>query len=88
MNPSIVIIDYGMGNLRSVEKAVEAAGGRPLITEDPDIVRRGNRLILPGVGAFGDAMRNLRQRGLDDATRVAVSAGKPLLGWHHPVPFA
>jgi glutamine amidotransferase len=75
-----IIIDYGMGNLRSVEKAVEAAGGRPLITGDPDIVRRGERLILPGVGAFGDAMHNLKDRRLDDAIRQAVSDWKPLLG--------
>jgi imidazole glycerol-phosphate synthase subunit HisH len=75
-----VIIDYGMGNLRSVEKAVEAAGGRPLITGDPDVVRQGERLILPGVGAFGDAMENLRRHKLDDAIRDAVSAGKPFLG--------
>jgi glutamine amidotransferase len=75
-----VIIDYGMGNLRSVEKAVEAVGGRPAITADPGVVRKGARLILPGVGAFGDAMENLRRNGLDDAIREAVKAGKPLLG--------
>jgi len=69
-----------MGNLRSVEKAVEAAGGRPLITGDPDVVRRGERLILPGVGAFGDAMHNLKSRHMDDAIRQAVNAGKPFLG--------
>jgi imidazole glycerol-phosphate synthase subunit HisH len=75
-----VIIDYGMGNLRSVEKALEAVGGRPRISGDPDIVRRGDRLILPGVGAFGDAMVNLRRQNLDAAVREAVAAGKPLLG--------
>jgi imidazole glycerol-phosphate synthase subunit HisH len=75
-----VIIDYGMGNLRSVEKALEAVGGRPRITSDPAIVRKAERLILPGVGAFGDAMRNLRQQGLDEATREAVREGTPLLG--------
>lgn len=75
-----VIIDYGMGNLRSVEKAVEAAGGRPIIAGNPDAVRKAAKLILPGVGAFGDAMENLRQGGLDSAIRDAVSAGKPLLG--------
>ena len=69
-----------MGNLRSVEKAVEAVGGRPLISENPDVVLQAARLILPGVGAFGDAMENLRQSGLDNAVRKAVSAGKPLLG--------
>jgi imidazole glycerol-phosphate synthase subunit HisH len=75
-----VIVDYGMGNLRSVEKAVEAVGGRPLISGDPDVVRQGSRLILPGVGAFGDAMENLRRHKLDDAIRELVSAGRPLLG--------
>ncbi len=75
-----VIVDYGMGNLRSVEKAVEAVGGRPLITGNPDIVLQAARLILPGVGAFGDAMENLRRSGLDAAVRKAVGAGKPLLG--------
>jgi len=75
-----VIIDYGMGNLRSVEKTVEAIGGRPIITGSPDAVRKAARLILPGVGAFGDAMENLRQSGLDDAIRDAVNSGIPLLG--------
>ncbi len=75
-----IIIDYGMGNLRSVEKAVEAVGGRPAISGDPEVIRRAQRLILPGVGAFGDAMRNLRQNGLDQAIREAVQAGIPLLG--------
>jgi glutamine amidotransferase len=75
-----IIIDYGMGNLRSVEKALEAVGGRPVISGDPEAVRRAQRLILPGVGAFGDAMRNLRQNGLDQAILQAVRAGKPLLG--------
>jgi imidazole glycerol-phosphate synthase subunit HisH len=75
-----VIIDYGMGNLRSVEKAVEAVGGLPVISGDPDIVRKGKRLILPGVGAFGDAMENLRRGKLDDAIRASVAAGTPLLG--------
>jgi glutamine amidotransferase len=75
-----VIIDYGMGNLRSVEKAVEAVGGRPLISGDPDVVCRAKRLILPGVGAFGDAMENLRRQNLDAAIREAVRTGTPLLG--------
>ena len=75
-----VVVDYGMGNLRSVEKAVQAVGGRPLITGDPDAVLKAARLILPGVGAFGDAMENLRRSGLDEAVCTAVSAGKPLLG--------
>lgn len=75
-----LIIDYGMGNLRSVEKALEAVGGRPAISGDPEAILRADRLVLPGVGAFGDAMRNLRRSGLDGAIREAVQAGKPLLG--------
>ncbi len=75
-----VILDYGMGNLRSVEKAVEAVGGRPVITADPEEIRRAERLILPGVGAFGDAMKNLKQSHLDRAIRDAAGTGKPLLG--------
>jgi glutamine amidotransferase len=63
-----------------VEKAVEAVGGRPLISGNPERVRQAERLILPGVGAFGDAMENLRRGGMDCAIRDAVNAGKPLLG--------
>jgi glutamine amidotransferase len=74
------IVDYGMGNLRSVEKAVAAVGGNPMITGDAESVRRSRRLILPGVGAFGDAVRNLAQCGLDAAIHDAVSSGTPLLG--------
>jgi imidazole glycerol-phosphate synthase subunit HisH len=75
-----VIVDYGMGNLRSVEKAVEAVGGRPLISGAPAVVRQAERLILPGVGAFGDAMENLRRQRMEDAIREAVNTGTPLLG--------
>jgi glutamine amidotransferase len=75
-----IIIDYGMGNLRSVEKALESVGGRPRISADTNAVRKAERLILPGVGAFGDAMENLRRTGMDDAIREAVNAGVPLLG--------
>ncbi|HSW38283.1 MAG TPA: imidazole glycerol phosphate synthase subunit HisH [Acidobacteriota bacterium] len=75
-----IIIDYGMGNLRSVEKAIEAVGGRARIEADPDAVRKAGRLILPGVGAFGDAMTNLRRHGMDQAIREATRGGAPLLG--------
>ena len=75
-----VIIDYGMGNLRSVEKTVAAVGGMPRISGSPEVVRGARRLILPGVGAFGDAMVNLRRTGLDAAVRDAAAAGTPLLG--------
>jgi len=77
---SAVIIDYGMGNLRSVEKALYAVGGRPEIAGDPDAIRKAERLILPGVGAFGDAMRNLKRTGADLAIGEAVQSERPLLG--------
>jgi glutamine amidotransferase len=77
---STVIVDYGMGNLRSVEKALAAVGGSPLTSGDPEVVCSAARLILPGVGAFGDAMNNLRNRGLLGAVLEAVSSGRPLLG--------
>ena len=76
----IAIIDYGMGNLRSVQKAFEAVGHEATITSDPDQVRRASHAILPGVGAFADAAAELRRTGLGDAFRDAVRAGKPCLG--------
>lgn len=76
----ITIIDYGMGNLRSVQKAIEAVGHAAEITSDPERVRRGSRVILPGVGAFADAVAELRKTGLGEAFREAVQAGKPCLG--------
>jgi len=76
----IVIIDYGMGNLRSVQKAIEAVGHSAEISSDPDRVRRASKVILPGVGAFADAAAELRRTGLGDAFCEAVRAGKPCLG--------
>lgn len=76
----IVIIDYGMGNLRSVQKAIEAVGCAAEVSGDPDRVRSASKVILPGVGAFEDAMTELRRTGLDEAFREAVRAGKPCLG--------
>ncbi len=76
----IVIIDYGMGNLRSVQKAVEAVGHRAEVSSDPDRVRIASRVILPGVGAFADAMTELRRTALGEAFVEAVRAGKPCLG--------
>ncbi len=74
------IVDYGMGNLRSVERALAAVGGPSRISGDPEVVRKSERLILPGVGAFGDAMQNLKRAGLDDAILEAADGGTPLLG--------
>jgi glutamine amidotransferase len=76
----IAIIDYGMGNLRSVQKALEAVGANAEITSDPEAIRRSAKVILPGVGAFADAIAELRRTGLDEAFREAVRAGKPCLG--------
>ncbi len=76
----IAIIDYGMGNLRSVQKAIEAVGEHADVTGDPDRVRLADRVVLPGVGAFADAIAELRRTGLGDAFIDAVRAGKPCLG--------
>jgi glutamine amidotransferase len=76
----VLIIDYGMGNLLSVEKALRAVGAAPVVSRDPEAVRQSARLVLPGVGAFGDAMENLRRSGLDQAIREALNTGTPLLG--------
>jgi glutamine amidotransferase len=75
-----IIIDYGMGNLRSVQKAIEAVGSRAEISSDPDHVRAASRVILPGVGAFADAIAELTRTGLGEAFRDAVKQGKPCLG--------
>ncbi len=76
----IVIIDYGMGNLRSVQKAIEAVGSSAKITSDPEEVYRASKVILPGVGAFADAMAELTRSGLGKSFCEAVKAGKPCLG--------
>jgi len=76
----IAIIDYGMGNLRSVQKALEAVGSGATITSDPVEVRRASKVILPGVGAFADAIAELRRTGLGEAFVEAVRSGKPCLG--------
>lgn len=76
----LVIIDYGASNLRSVTRAVEHAGVPPVVTSDPEQVRRAEAIILPGVGAAHDTARAMRERGLDEPFREAVAAGKPVLG--------
>jgi len=76
----IAIVDYGMGNRRSVEKALEHVGVRASISSDPDSLRAAAGLILPGVGAFPRAMRNLRELGLDELLRERVAAATPVLG--------
>ena len=76
----IVILDYGMGNLRSVQKAFERLGYEAIITSDPAVVRGAEKLVLPGVGAFGDAMAELRRRELVHPILEAIDRGKPFLG--------
>jgi glutamine amidotransferase len=77
---NIVIIDYGVGNFRNVQKAFEAVGAAAVITSEAAVIDRARAVVLPGVGAFGDAIDNLRARGLDAPARAAAQAGKPLLG--------
>ena len=61
---SIAIIDYGMGNIHSVKKVLEACGSSPFVTNEPGAIKKADKLVIPGVGAFGDAMAELRKRGL------------------------
>ncbi|MCL6612251.1 MAG: imidazole glycerol phosphate synthase subunit HisH [Peptococcaceae bacterium] len=76
----IAIIDYGMGNLRSVEKGFERAGVSARIVREPEEADRAGGVVLPGVGAFADAMENLRKTGMDLAVKRAAADGRPLLG--------
>ena len=76
----IIIIDYGMGNLRSVQKAFEARGARPKVTSDPAEVEKADKIILPGVGAFGQAMQELKKKKLLGALKDKVQSGTPYLG--------
>lgn len=76
----IAIIDYGMGNLHSAAKAFEKIGAKVTVTCDPAEVRRADQVVLPGVGAFGDCMNNLNQRGLAPVIHEVIAAGKPFLG--------
>ncbi len=76
----VVIIDYGVGNLFSLKSSFAAIGEDCTVSGDPEVIRRADRLVLPGVGAFGDAARKLRESGLFDLVRDEAKAGKPLLG--------
>jgi glutamine amidotransferase len=78
--PTITMIDYGGSNLRSALKALEAVGGRVEVTSDPDVARRAEKAVLPGVGAFGSGMDALRARGLIAAAREVAGRGVPFLG--------
>ena len=74
------IIDYGVGNLRSVEKAFAATGCEAVVSSDENVLRGAERLVLPGVGAFASCMNALRERGFDLLVRERAAAGTPLLG--------
>ena len=76
----IAIVDVCSGNLRSVERAIAQAGGDVVVTRDPDVVRRADRVVVPGQGAFGVFMRGLAARGLGEALREAIASGRPYLG--------
>jgi glutamine amidotransferase len=76
----VAIIDYGVGNLRSVEKALQAVGAAATVTGDAGLIREADRIVLPGVGAFGECSRRLRESGMDGLVIEAAEQGKPVLG--------
>ena len=76
----IAIVDYGMGNLRSVAKALEYVGAEPTVTSDPTVVAAADAVVLPGQGAFGAAMQRLDEQGMTQAVVDSIAAGKPYLG--------
>lgn len=76
----IALVDYGMGNIRSVSKAIEAAGGEITITQNLEEIKKSKAIVLPGVGAFRDCMANLNELGLLDVVKEEILRGKPYLG--------
>jgi imidazole glycerol-phosphate synthase subunit HisH len=76
----ITIVDYGMGNLRSVQKGFEKVGHKAIVTSDPAEVAAADKVVLPGVGAFEDAIKELRRKDLVDPVLAAIHGGKPFLG--------
>ncbi len=76
----ITIVDYQMGNLRSVQKAIEKVGGEARISSDPTEIATAEKLVLPGVGAFGDAMAEIRRRDLANPIQDFIASGRPFLG--------
>ena len=80
MSSKIVIVDYGMGNLHSVNKAIAFVGGDPVISSDAAVIAQADKLILPGVGAFGDCMANLQRSGLVSILQKYLHSGRPFLG--------
>ena len=76
----VAVVDYGIGNLQSVTRALERCGADVTITSEPAQIERASRVVLPGVGAFGEGMRGLRERGLINVLRTFARSGRPLLG--------
>lgn len=76
----IAIIDYGAGNIKSVEKALEYLGQEVVVSSDPKVLESAEKVILPGVGSFGSAMENIRTRGLEEVIRNIADKGTPFLG--------
>ena len=76
----VAIIDYDAGNVKSVEKALQFLGKETILTRDPEKILAADRVILPGVGAFGDAMQKLRDYGLVEVIRAVTEKGTPFLG--------
>jgi glutamine amidotransferase len=76
----IAIVDYGMGNLRSVQKGFERMGHEAVVTREPHTILDASKVVLPGVGAFPDCMRNLEEYGLIEAVLQSIRSGKPFLG--------
>lgn len=77
---TIAVVDVCSGNLRSVEKALAHAGGAPVVTRDPDVIRRADKVVVPGQGAFGEFVRGLSERALEAPLREVLAAGTPFLG--------
>ena len=77
---TVAIVDYGMGNRRSVEKAFAKVGAEAVLTRDHEAIRAASHVVVPGVGAFPEAMRRLREHGLDEVIRERAAAGVPVIG--------
>jgi len=80
MSPAVTVVDYGIGNLFSVRRALERCAASVTISSDPAVIALSPRLVLPGVGAFADGMRGLAKGGLDQAVRKYAESGRPFLG--------
>ena len=80
MTPVVTVVDYGLGNLFSVARALESQGAQVRFAAEPDAIRAADRLLLPGVGAFGDGMAGLASRGLVEPIREFARTGRPLFG--------